>query len=87
VTWCRKATELRPQEPRYAFTLAFYLNQQGDSGKAVALLNELIEKHPAYADAYQLLGGIYEKQGKYSEAEEVYRQWSLTVEGTPGRTR
>ena len=24
VTWCRKAAELRPQEPKYAYTLAFY---------------------------------------------------------------
>jgi len=87
MTWCRKAAELRPQEPRYAFTLAFYLNQQGDSEGAVALLNELMRKHPTYADAYRLLGGIYEKQGKNSEAEEVYRQWSLVAEGMPRRKR
>ena len=30
VTWCRKAADLRPQEPKYAYTLAFYLNQKGD---------------------------------------------------------
>ena len=30
VTYCKKAAELRPQEPRYAYTLAFYLNQKGD---------------------------------------------------------
>ena len=31
VSYCKKAAELRPQEPRYAYTLAFYLNQKGDS--------------------------------------------------------
>ena len=29
VNWCRKAADLRPQEPRYAFTLAFYLDAEG----------------------------------------------------------
>ncbi len=38
VTWCRQASELRPQEPRYAFTLAFYLNQKGDRDEAVRTL-------------------------------------------------
>jgi len=35
VTWCRKAAELRPQDPKYAYTLAFYLNQKGDREEAV----------------------------------------------------
>ena len=30
VSYCKKAAELRPQEPKYAYTLAFYLNQKGD---------------------------------------------------------
>jgi tetratricopeptide (TPR) repeat protein len=34
VTWCRKASDLRPQEPKYAYTLAFYLNQKGDRDEA-----------------------------------------------------
>ena len=38
VTWCRKAAELRPQEPRYAYTLAFYLNQKGDRDEAIRTL-------------------------------------------------
>jgi len=41
--------------------LVFYLNQKGDSGSAVNVLSGLIEKYPAYADAYLLLGGIYEE--------------------------
>ena len=82
VTWCRKAADLRPQEPKYAYTLAFYLNQKGDSGAAVKALNGLTGKFPAYGDAYVLLGGIYEKQGKKSEAETVYSK-ALATEGIP----
>ena len=37
---------------------------------------------PAYADAYVLLGGIFEKQGKEAEAVGVYNK-GLATEGTP----
>jgi len=62
VTWCRKASELRPQEPRYAFTLAFYLNQKGDRDEAVRTLQAIVEKYPQYKDAEMLLKDIQGKQ-------------------------
>jgi tetratricopeptide (TPR) repeat protein len=58
VTWCRKAAELRPQEPRYAYTLAFYLNQKGDRDEAIRTLKAIIEKYPGYKDAEMLLKDI-----------------------------
>jgi tetratricopeptide (TPR) repeat protein len=82
VTYCKKAADLRPQEPKYAYTLAFYQKQKGDSGAAVMTLDGLIEKQPGFADAYLLLGGIYEKQGKKSEAEKVYTK-ALSTESIP----
>jgi tetratricopeptide (TPR) repeat protein len=48
VAWCRKAAELRPQDPKYAYTLAFYLNQKGDRNEAIRTLRALIEKYPGY---------------------------------------
>ena len=33
--FCRKASELRPEDPRYSFTLAFYLHKKGDNQQAV----------------------------------------------------
>jgi Tfp pilus assembly protein PilF len=84
VDFCKKAAELRPDVPRYAFTLAFYQQQQGDLSKAASVLDGLMTKYPAYADAYVLLGGIYEKQGNKGEAEGVYNK-GLTVEGIPDR--
>jgi len=62
VTWCRKAAELRPQEPKYAFTLAFYLNQKGDRDEAVTMLKAIIEKYPGYKDAEMLLRDIQGRQ-------------------------
>ena len=64
ITWCRQAAELRPQEPRYAFTLAFYLNQKGDSDEAIRTLKALVEKYPQYKDAEMLLRDISKNQPK-----------------------
>jgi len=82
VTYCKKAVDLRPHEPRYAYTLAFYQLQKGDEKDAIKTLEALIEKQPAYADAYLLLGGTYEKQGKNEEAEKIYNK-ALWTDGIP----
>lgn len=82
VNFCRKAAEIRPDMPRYAFTLAFYQQQRGDLTGAASVLDGLITKYPTYADAYVLLGGIYEKQGKKAQAEGLYNK-GLAVEGMP----
>lgn len=82
VDFCGKAAEIRPDVPRYAFTLAFYQQQKGNLPEAAGVLDSLIAKYPAHADAYVLLGGIYEKQGKKAEAEGVYAK-GLAVEGLP----
>jgi predicted Zn-dependent protease len=58
VTWCRKAADLRTQDPDYAYTLAFYLNQKGDKAEAVKILNALVVQYPNYKDAGMLLKEI-----------------------------
>ncbi len=58
VKWCRKASGLRPDEPKYALTLAYYINQKGDKDEAVRMLKALIEKHPEYMDAKMLMQEI-----------------------------
>jgi len=64
VAWCRKASDLRPQEPKYAFTLAFYLNQKGDRNAAVKTLKTILETHPQYKDAEMLLKEISKVEPK-----------------------
>jgi tetratricopeptide (TPR) repeat protein len=60
VIWCRKASDLRPQEPKYAYTLAFYLNQKGDKDEAIKTLKTILAKYPQYKDAEMLLQEIAE---------------------------
>jgi tetratricopeptide (TPR) repeat protein len=61
VVWCRKAVELRPQDPQYAYTLAFYLNRKGERDEAIRTLTAIMEKHPGYKDAEMLLREISKK--------------------------
>lgn len=55
IRWCRQAADSRPQEPKYAYTLAFYLANSGDIRGATRILRELVDRHPAYTDARMLL--------------------------------
>jgi Tfp pilus assembly protein PilF len=84
--WCRKAVALRPMEPKYARTLAFYQQQGGDNAGAVATLETLINRVPAYPEAYLLLADIYAQQGKKDEAAKVCNR-ALEVPGMPERAR
>lgn len=86
VDFCRQAAEQRPDLPSYAYTLAFFQQQRGDNVEAEAVLHALIAKHPGYADAYLLLGGVIEKQGAKDRAREVYRA-GLAVEGMPANAK
>jgi len=62
IGFCRKASELRPDDPRYAFTLAYYLNQKGSTDDALRTLNAIIEKYPQYKDAQMLRDEISAKK-------------------------
>ncbi|MBM4326315.1 MAG: ammonia-forming cytochrome c nitrite reductase subunit c552 [Deltaproteobacteria bacterium] len=86
ITWARKAAELRPREPKYAYTLGFFCYRKGDLREGEEVLRRLAQRHPAYADAYLLLGDTYEKQGRVGEATSLYRQ-ALAQEGMSPQTR
>jgi tetratricopeptide (TPR) repeat protein len=72
--WCRKAHELRPDDPKYAHTLAFYLREKGDTQGAIQVLRETIRRQPGYLDSYLLLADVYEAQGDNKAAAQVYRE-------------
>jgi tetratricopeptide (TPR) repeat protein len=68
-----KAYELHPN-PKYAYTLAFYMRENRDPERAVDMLKLIIQKWPTYTDAYLLLGDIFESQGKVEEAKALYQE-------------
>lgn len=74
IHWCRRAVSLRPDEARYAYTLAFYLHRQGDVPAASEVLERVLARSPGHADSCMLLGRIYEQQGRNDLAGKVYRR-------------
>jgi tetratricopeptide (TPR) repeat protein len=82
----RQAQRLQPNNPKFAYTLAYYLGWQGEMEEAAGLLRTLIQQHSAFAEAYLLLGGIYEKQGKEPKAKAVYLK-ALENHDLPPNTR
>jgi tetratricopeptide (TPR) repeat protein len=74
LSYCRKAHELSPNDPKYSYTLAFYQAQKGDRNGAAKTLRDTLKRHPGHVDATLLLGQIYEQQGKKASAKEVYRR-------------
>ena len=58
VDLCRVAARLEPSEPRYGYTLAFYLRQRGDLADAEAVLLDVLARHPDHGESTRLLGAI-----------------------------
>jgi Flp pilus assembly protein TadD len=69
-----RAAGLAPQDPRYAFTQAFYLQKAGDAPGAERVLRALVLRHPGYRDGWALLGALLEQEGREAEAAEVYHR-------------
>jgi tetratricopeptide (TPR) repeat protein len=74
----RSAT-LAPQDPRYAFTQAFYLEKTGDLAGAERVLRALVTRHPGYRDGWALLGALLEGRGRAAAAADVYRRAAATA--------
>jgi len=69
--FCRQATALQPNDPRYAWTYAYYQNKKGDSKAAARTLEDLLNRQPAFADGYLMLADIRFQKGDRKGAEQV----------------
>ena len=52
------------------------------NGLQIGLVSAVLAGQPSYFEAYLLLAGIYEEQGKKEEAEKVYNK-ALAIERAP----
>jgi tetratricopeptide (TPR) repeat protein len=86
IEWCEKAHQLRPNESKYAHTLAFYERRKGNIDTAIELLRQVIKRDPQYWDSYLLLGQIYQDRRDFQNAAAVYRQ-ALKMEQLPSSLR
>jgi len=72
VGYAKIAAESSPGEPKYAYTLAFYLNQSGKTDLAIQALEKCIRDFPEYLDPVYLLADIYIRQGNRAAASTLY---------------
>lgn len=77
--FCRLAATLQPQEARYGYTFAFFLNQQGKVAEAIPVLEAVLRLEPNSAESYVLLGAIYERSRRIAEAIAVYQRGSANA--------
>jgi Flp pilus assembly protein TadD len=70
----KKAVELNPDDPKYQYSYAFYLNKDGKVKQATDILENMVEVHPDYADSWFLLGSIYEMDSSSGKAKALYER-------------
>ncbi len=80
VQYAAIATKARPEEPKYAYTLAYYQLQNNQKREAEKTLKRLIEEHPLYMNAVSFLADIYMQDGRVQLIEALYEQ-TLKTEG------
>jgi tetratricopeptide (TPR) repeat protein len=79
VVWGRKAYMMQP-ETEYGYSLASLMKKNGNWDGALEVLRQVIGSDRTFADAYLLMGEIYENRGKKREARAIYRG-GLAVDG------
>ena len=80
INYVQIAVDVMPENPRYAYTLAFYQFKDNQKSKAVETLKKILDKTPGYLNAVSLLCDIYTRDGKNEDAIAVYNK-VLSSEG------
>jgi len=63
-----------PDDSFSRYALALEYNSVGEMERAIAALQELIQRDRKYIAAYHQLGQLYCKVNKTAEAKKIYRQ-------------
>ena len=82
VEYAKIAANARPEEPKYSYTLAYYLLQNNQKAEAEKTLEKLVSDHPLYLNAVSFLADIYMKDGRTNQAIRLYEK-TLKQEGLP----
>jgi hypothetical protein len=72
---CRQANAAEPRAPEALTLLAEAEFTRGHTGVALKLATEATNAAPGYADAYVIIGGVYQDKGKPAEARAAYEQY------------
>lgn len=83
----REANGCRPRNLDTLFYLGRLLALQGNLKEAEAVLNECLEIAPHQEEAQLQLGFVYERQGKYEQAEQIFRKLPGNLDARRGQAR
>lgn len=75
-----------PDDPFTRFALAQEYLKEGDTDRALAFFEELVETDPDYVGTYYHLGKLYEQLERRDEALEIYEQ-GIEVAREQGETK
>jgi tetratricopeptide (TPR) repeat protein len=64
LVWCRRAAELRPENPQYGYTYAFYLYQAGQLDEALKAIRQVRQRHPEHEDSQLLERQLLQDQDR-----------------------
>ena len=62
LTWSRRATELKPDNPQYGYTFAFYLHRAGQLEEALRTLRLVRQRFPNHEDSLLLERQLLQEQ-------------------------
>jgi Flp pilus assembly protein TadD len=82
----RKATELDPNQARYAYVYAVALHSAGRGGAAMTILKEKLVRHPDDRDTLLALISFSRESGDFSSALEFAERLARIAPDAPGLT-
>lgn len=80
VAYAKIAADASTNDPKYAYTLAYYQMENGQQKEAIQTLSGILKSNPQYLNATSFLADIYMREGKKHEAILLYQQ-ALKTEG------
>lgn len=86
LAYAELAYRARPEDPDYAYTLAYYQIQNRQNAKAKKTLHTMIKSNPEYLGATGLLAEIYLTEGSKDRALNLYQN-ALKVQGISAREK
>lgn len=86
IEYSRQAYKSDPENSKYGYTYAFFLNQKGKTKQATGELIMILKKDPGYIDAIFLLGNIYEESGYKQKAVSLYKE-SMKLGSVPAQIK
>ncbi len=70
----KQAMDATPDDPKFAYTYAYFLNQNKQAAAAISQLEKTIKKFPDHLQSVFLLGNIYVEKGQKGKAIELYKK-------------